>query len=62
MNFVTIETGNSFKENRLTEIIHIMDSDKIWDYEVDVKSILTILGIKDTSLEKGKLSGGMLKK
>ena len=40
----------------------IMESENLWNYENQVKSILSVLGINDLSLKMGELSGGMRKK
>lgn len=39
-----------------------MDSQNLWNYEAQVKSILSVLGIGDLSRKMGELSGGMVKK
>ena len=39
-----------------------MDSQNLWNYEAQVKSILGVLGIGDLSRKMGELSGGMVKK
>lgn len=39
-----------------------MDEGKLWNYESQVKSILSVLGINDLSRKMGELSGGMVKK
>ena len=39
-----------------------MDSQNLWNYEAQVKSILGVLGIGDMSRKMGELSGGMVKK
>jgi len=49
-------------KNRLDELTHIMDSQNLWNYENNIRSILTTLGITDLELRMGTLSGGMIKK
>ncbi len=39
-----------------------MDKGSLWNYESQVRSILSTLGIKDMTRKMGTLSGGMLKK
>lgn len=39
-----------------------MDSQNLWNYESQVKSILGVLGLGDLSRRMGELSGGMIKK
>lgn len=39
-----------------------MDKGDLWNYEAQVRSILSTLGIKDMTRKMGSLSGGMLKK
>ena len=39
-----------------------MDSQNLWNYESQVKSILGVLGLGDLSRRMGELSGGMVKK
>ena len=39
-----------------------MESGNLWNYEAQVKSILSVLGINDTNRKMGELSGGMIKK
>src|SRR5574344_1567875 len=47
------------KFNELTDKIEKGD---LWNYESQVQSILTTLGIKDMNRKMGELSGGMIKK
>ena len=47
------------KSNTLNEK---MQKDNLWNYESQIKSILTTLGINDLSRKMGELSGGMIKK
>lgn len=39
-----------------------MDNGNLWNYEAQVKSILSVLGIQDMNRRMGELSGGMIKK
>ena len=39
-----------------------MDKQDLWNYEAQVKSILSVLGLGDLSRRMGELSGGMVKK
>ncbi len=49
-------------EKRLEELTHEMDSRDLWNYENNIQSILTTLGIIHLELVMGTLSGGMIKK
>lgn len=49
-------------QNRLNELTAKIENDDLWNYESQVHSILTVLGIKDMNRKMGELSGGMLKK
>jgi len=46
----------------LEELLHLMDYNKAWDYEVRVKQILSQLKIKDFDQQIQHLSGGQLKR
>jgi len=46
----------------LEELLHLMDYNKAWDYEVRVKQILSQLKIKDFDQQIQYLSGGQLKR
>ena len=39
-----------------------MEQQDLWNYEAQISSILTTLGITNLNLKMGNLSGGMLKK
>lgn len=39
-----------------------MENGNLWNYEAQVKSILSVLGINDMNRSMGELSGGMIKK
>ncbi len=43
-------------------LMEIMNRSELWNYETDIKSILTTLGIFDLERKMGTLSGGMIKK
>ena len=49
-------------QRRYDEIMHKMDSSDLWNYEAQISSILSTLGISDMTRRMGTLSGGMLKK
>ena len=59
----TATTGlSSGLQNRYEQIMHKMDSGDLWNYEAQISSILSTLGITDMSRRMGELSGGMCKK
>ena len=49
-------------QNRYEDVMHKMDSGDLWNYEAQINSILSTLGITDMSRRMGTLSGGMIKK
>ena len=49
-------------QHRYEEIMHRMDTGDLWNYEAQISSILSTLGITDMSRTMGTLSGGMCKK
>ena len=49
-------------QHRYEDIMHKMDSQDLWNYEAQISSILSTLGITDMSRRMGTLSGGMCKK
>lgn len=49
-------------QNRYEQIMHKMDTGNLWNYEAQISSILSTLGITDMSRRMGTLSGGMCKK
>lgn len=53
---------NDGREARFEKIQHEMDSLDLWNYEAQVRSILSTLGINDMERKMGELSGGMVKK
>ncbi|MCQ2593288.1 MAG: ABC-F family ATP-binding cassette domain-containing protein [Treponema sp.] len=55
------ETQTSVQK-RFDELMLIMDQKDLWNYEAQVSSILSTLGITDLNRKMGTLSGGMIKK
>lgn len=53
---------NSFSEKRYEELSKLMEDGDLWNYESQISSILTVLGITDFERKMGELSGGMIKK
>ena len=49
-------------QTRYEAIMHKMDSGDLWNYEAQISSILSTLGITDMTRRIGELSGGMCKK
>jgi len=49
-------------QKRYDDIMLKMEKMDLWNYEQQISSILTTLGIKDLSRKMGTLSGGMIKK
>ncbi len=49
-------------QNRYEAIMHKMDTADLWNYEAQISSILSTLGITDMTRRMGTLSGGMCKK
>ncbi len=58
----TRESQSSGLQHRYEDIMHKMDSGDLWNYEAQISSILSTLGITDMSRTMGTLSGGMCKK
>lgn len=54
--------ANSTKQKRYEEIMDLMEKQDLWNYEAQISSILSTLGITDMSRKMGSLSGGMIKK
>lgn len=54
--------GQVSLQKRLDELTVEMDDRNLWNYENQIRSILTTLGIDNLELEMGTLSGGMVKK
>lgn len=53
---------HSFNQKRYDELQELMEKQDLWNYEAQVSSILSSLGITDMSRKMGTLSGGMIKK
>lgn len=53
---------HSFNQKRYDELLELMERQDLWNYEAQVSSILSSLGITDMSRKMGTLSGGMIKK
>ena len=53
---------HSFNQKRYDELLELMERRDLWNYEAQVSSILSSLGITDMSRKMGTLSGGMIKK
>lgn len=49
-------------QKNYAQIMHQMDMQDLWNYESQVSSILSTLGISDMNRKMGTLSGGMIKK
>lgn len=49
-------------QNRFNELNNLMEHKNLWNYESQVSSILTTLGINNLNRKMGELSGGMVKK
>lgn len=49
-------------QHRYENIMHKMDTGDLWNYEAQISSILSTLGITDMTRRLGTLSGGMCKK
>ena len=47
---------------RFEELNKLMEDKDLWNYESQIKSVLTRLGISDMERRMGELSGGMIKK
>lgn len=59
----SMKDGLSVAEQaRFDRLMLEMDKGDLWNYEAQVRSVLSTLGIKDMSRKMGTLSGGMLKK
>ena len=55
-------TPTSGLQHRYEDIMHKMDTGDLWNYEAQISSILSTLGITDMTRRMGELSGGMCKK
>lgn len=49
-------------QNRYDQLCDTMEKQNLWNYESQISSILSTLGITDMSRKMGTLSGGMIKK
>lgn len=58
----SLATANNASQKRFEEVQLEMEKGNLWNYEAQVKSILSTLGITDMSRKMGTLSGGMIKK
>lgn len=54
--------NNDFLQKHFDELSILMEQKDLWNYEAQVSSILSVLGITDLSKKIGTLSGGMQKK
>ncbi len=60
---LAMEQGfNAAQQSRFDTLTLDMDKGDLWNYEAQVRSILSTLGIKDMTRRMGTLSGGMIKK
>ena len=50
------------EQKRFDEVSLQMDKGDLWNYESQIRSILSTLGIRDMNRKMGELSGGMVKK
>ena len=53
---------NSGMQKRYDELSELMEKQDLWNYEAQIRSILSMLGIADMTRRMGTLSGGMVKK
>lgn len=49
-------------QKRYDELCELMEKQDLWNYEAQIRSILSMLGITDMTRQMGTLSGGMVKK
>ncbi|MGN0728995.1 ABC-F family ATP-binding cassette domain-containing protein [Treponema sp.] len=56
------KTNSEQARKKYNQLSEKMDADNLWNYENQIKSILTTLGISDLERKMGELSGGMIKK
>ena len=56
------KTNSQQAQKKFNILNEKMQKDNLWNYESQIKSILTTLGINDLSRKMGELSGGMIKK
>jgi ABC transport system ATP-binding/permease protein len=53
---------NKSAQKRYDELYQLMERQDLWNYEAQIRSILSTLGITDMTRKMGTLSGGMVKK
>ncbi|MCR5607254.1 MAG: ABC-F family ATP-binding cassette domain-containing protein [Treponema sp.] len=58
----SLANANNTSQKRFEEVQLEMEKGNLWNYEAQVKSILSTLGITDMNRKMGTLSGGMIKK
>jgi len=58
----SLESGTEEAEKNYTRLMQEMDRLQAWDYEAQIKSILSELGVNHLERKMSELSGGMLKK
>ena len=56
------KTNSQQAQQKFNTLNEKMQKDNLWNYESQIKSILTTLGINDLYRKMGELSGGMIKK
>lgn len=56
------KTNSQQAQQKFNTLNEKMQKDNLWNYESQIKSTLTTLGINDLSRKMGELSGGMIKK
>lgn len=56
------KTNSQQAQQKFNTLNEKMQKDNLWNYESQIKSILTTLGINDLERKMGELSGGMIKK
>ena len=56
------DSSSDSVQNKFDELTLKMNAGDLWNYEAQVKSILSTLGINDMDRRMGELSGGMIKK
>ncbi len=54
--------SNPKAQEKYNQIMTTMDNQNLWNYEAQISSILSTLGITDLGRKMGTLSGGMIKK
>ena len=56
------KTNSQQAQQKFNVLNEKMQKDNLWNYESQIKSVLTTLGINDLDRKMGELSGGMIKK